>query len=219
MAFYPHLVIPVLVSLGLTWLIDKHLKKFFFVFVFLYPVVSYSDENLASSKVFVEKLGKQVVEKVSNTEITELERYNNFKKLYLSSFDNYYISRFVLGRYWKTIDKGIQKKFVDSFNNYIVATYAPKFKGWEGTFKAVESLFENNYYNVKMDILNKDGPTLKMMWKMYLNKNKEFKILDVNIDGVSMLVTQRAEFLSVIKNHPNGVNGLIDAMNKKTDGS
>jgi len=196
-----------------------HLKNFFFVLIFLYPVVSYSDENLASSKVFVEKLGKQVVEKVSNTEITELERYNNFKKLYLSSFDNYYISRFVLGRYWKTIDKGIQKKFVDSFNNYIVATYAPKFKGWEGTFKAVESLFENNYYNVKMDILNKDGPTLKMMWKMYLNKNKEFKILDVNIDGVSMLVTQRAEFLSVIKNHPNGVNGLIDAMNKKTDGS
>ena len=196
-----------------------HLKKFFFVLTFLYPLVSYSDENLASSKVFVEKLGKQVVEKVSNTEISELERYNNFKKLYLSSFDNYYISRFVLGRYWKTIDKGIQKKFVDSFNNYIVATYAPKFKGWEGTFKAVESLFENNYYNVKMDILNKDGPTLKMMWKMYLNKNKEFKILDVNIDGVSMLVTQRAEFLSVIKNHPNGVNGLIDAMNKKTDGS
>ena len=196
-----------------------HLKKFFFVLTFLYPLVSYSDENLASSKVFVEKLGKQVVEKVSNTEITELERYNNFKKLYLSSFDNYYISRFVLGRYWKTIDKGVQKKFVDSFNNYIVATYAPKFKGWEGTFKAVESLFENNYYNVKMDILNKDGPTLKMMWKMYLNKNKEFKILDVNIDGVSMLVTQRAEFLSVIKNHPNGVNGLIDAMNKKTDGS
>ena len=196
-----------------------HLKKFFFVLICLYPLVSYSDANLASSKVFVEKLGKQVVEKVSNTEITELERYNNFKKLYLSSFDNYYISRFVLGRYWKTIDKGIQKKFVDSFNNYIVATYAPKFKGWEGTFKAVESLFENNYYNVKMDILNKDGPTLKMMWKMYLNKNKEFKILDVNIDGVSMLVTQRAEFLSVIKNHPNGVNGLIDAMNKKTDGS
>ena len=196
-----------------------HLKKFFFALIFLYPLVSHSDENLASSKVFVEKLGKQVVEKVSNTEITELERYNNFKKLYLSSFDNYYISRFVLGRYWKTIDKGIQKKFVDSFNNYIVATYAPKFKGWEGTFKAVESLFENNYYNVKMDILNKDGPTLKMMWKMYLNKNKEFKILDVNIDGVSMLVTQRAEFLSVIKNHPNGVNGLIDAMNKKTDGS
>ena len=195
-----------------------HFKKLFLVLVLFYPVISYSDENIGKSKMFVEKLGKQVVEKVSNTEITEQERYNNFKTLYLSSFDNYYISRFVLGRYWKTIDKGIQKQFVDSFNNYIVATYAPKFKGWEGTFKAVESLFENNYYNVKMDILNKDGPTLKMMWKIYINKNEEFKILDVNIDGVSMLVTQRAEFLSVIKNHPNGVKGLIDAMNKKNSG-
>ena len=196
-----------------------HFKKLFLVLVLFYTVISYSDENIGKSKIFVEKLGKQVVEKVSNTEITEQERYNNFKTLYLSSFDNYYISRFVLGRYWKTIDKGIQKQFVNSFNNYIVATYAPKFKGWEGTFKAVESLFENNYYNVKMDILNKDGPTLNMMWKIYINKNEEFKILDVNIDGVSMLVTQRAEFLSVIKNHPNGVKGLIDAMNKKTAGS
>lgn len=194
-------------------------KKLFLVLILFYPVISHSDENIGKSKLFVEKLGKQVVEKVSNTEITEQERYNNFKTLYLSSFDNYYISRFVLGRYWKTIDKGIQQQFVDSFNNYIVATYAPKFKGWEGTFKAVESLFENNYYNVKMDILNKDGPTLKMMWKIYINKNEEFKILDVNIDGVSMLVTQRAEFLSVIKNHPNGVKGLIDAMDKKTAGS
>ena len=196
-----------------------HFKKLFLVLVLFYPVISYSDENIGKSKIFVEKLGKQVVEKVSNTEITEQERYNNFKTLYLSSFDNYYISRFVLGRYWKSIDKGIQQQFVDSFNNYIVATYAPKFKGWEGTFKAVESLFENNYYNVKMDILNKDGPTLKMMWKIYINKNEEFKILDVNIDGVCMLVTQRAEFLSVIKNHPNGVKGLIDAMDKKTAGS
>lgn len=194
-------------------------KKLFLVLILFYPVISHSDENIGKSKLFVEKLGKQVVEKVSNTEITEQERYNNFKTLYLSSFDNYYISRFVLGRYWKTIDKGIQKQFVDSFNNYIVATYAPKFKGWEGTFKAVESLFENNYYNVKMDILNKDGPTLKMMWKMYLNKNKEFKVLDVNIDGVSMLVTQRAEFLSVIKNNPNGVKGLIAEMEKKSAGS
>ena len=196
-----------------------NIRSFFFSFILFIPLSAISDENIDKSKVFLEKLGKQVVEKVSNTDISDIERYNNFKQLYLSSFDNYYISRFVLGRYWKTIDKGIQKQFVDSFNKYIVATYAPKFKGWEGTFKAVDSLLENNYYNVKMDILNEDGPTLKMMWKMYLNKNKEFKILDVNIDGVSMLATQRVEFLSVIKNHPNGVVGLIDAMNKKTSGS
>ena len=191
------------------------LKRLLISLFFVVPTVINSDE-ISESKVFVENLGKQVVEEVSNSSISDATRHENFKRLYLSTFDNYYISRFVLGRYWKTLDKNLQTQFVKSFNKYIVATYAPKFKGWEGTFKATDSLLENNYYNVKMDIVNKEGPTLKMMWKMYLNNSGEFKILDVNIDGVSMLVTQRAEFLSVIKNNPDGVKGLITAMEEKS---
>ncbi len=194
------------------------LRKFLILTLFSIPSVSLSDEKIEQSKFFVENLGKQVVEQVSNINLSENERTVNFRNLYLSSFDNYYISRFVLGRYWKRLDSNMRKQFIESFNDYIVATYAPKFKGWEGTFKAVDSLIENNYYNVKMNVLNKDGPTLKLMWKIYLDKNKNFKILDVNIDGVSMLVTQRAEFMSVIKNNPKGVIGLIEAMDKKTSG-
>ncbi len=196
-------------------LFPKRLILFIFI---LLPYSSYSDENIEQSKYFVENLGKQVVEKVSNVNLSENERYVNFRDLYLNSFDNYYISRFVLGRYWKRLDSDMRKQFINSFNNYIVATYAPKFKGWAGKFKAVDSLIENNYYNVKMNVLNEDGPTLKLMWKIYLDKNKNFKILDVNIDGVSMLVTQRAEFMSVIKNNPKGVIGLIEAMDAKISG-
>ena len=196
----------------------SYFRNFLILALIFIPIHSFSDEKIEQSKYFVENLGKQVVEKVSNVNLSESERIVNFRNLYLDSFDNYYISRFVLGRYWKRLDSNMRKQFVKSFNDYIVTTYAPKFKGWEGTFKATDSLLENNYYNVKMNVLNKDGPTLKFMWKIYLDKNKNFKILDVNIDGVSMLVTQRAEFLSVIKNNPKGVIGLIEAMEKKTSG-
>jgi phospholipid transport system substrate-binding protein len=196
----------------------SYFRNFLILALFFIPIHSFSDEKIEQSKYFVENLGKQVVEKVSNINLSENERIVNFRNLYLDAFDNYYISRFVLGQYWKRLDSNMRKQFVESFNNYIVTTYAPKFKGWEGTFKATDSLLENNYYNVKMNVLNKDGPTLKFMWKIYLDKNKNFKILDVNIDGVSMLVTQRAEFMSVIKNNPKGVIGLIEAMKKKTSG-
>ena len=196
----------------------KYIIKSLYFILLIYPSHLLSNENIEESKFFVENLGKEVVEKVSNMDLTENERNSNFRNLYLSSFDKNYISRFVLGRYWKRLDSNMRKQFVESFNNYIVATYAPKFRGWEGTFKAVDSLIENNYYNVKMNVLNKDGPTLKLMWKIYLDKNENFKILDVNIDGVSMLVTQRAEFMSVIKNNPKGVIGLIEAMQRKTSG-
>lgn len=195
------------------------MRKILNLFLITLSLLSFSsvsaDSNAEESKVFVEKLGKEVIERVSDEKLSDSQRRSNFRYLYLNAFDNFYISRFVLGRYWKRIDKSVKEEFVKTFNDYIVSTYAPKFKGWEGEFKAVDALIEKNFYNVKMDVINKNGPVLKLIWKIYLDKNKNFKILDVNIDGVSMLVTQRAEFMSVIKNNPNGVVGLIEAMKKK----
>ena len=195
------------------------MRKILNLFLITLSLLSFSsvsaDSNAEGSKVFVEKLGKEVIERVSDEKLSDSQRRSNFRYLYLNAFDNFYISRFVLGRYWKKIDKSVKEEFVKTFNDYIVSTYAPKFKGWEGEFKAVDALIEKNFYNVKMDVINKNGPVLKLIWKIYLDKNKNFKILDVNIDGVSMLVTQRAEFMSVIKNNPNGVVGLIEAMKKK----
>ena len=118
-------------------------RKFLVIALLSLPFFTSSNEKIEQSKFFVENLGKEVVEKVSNVNLTENERNINFRNLYLNSFDNYYISRFVLGRYWKRLDSNMRKQFVESFNNYIVATYAPKFKGWEGTFKAVDSLITN----------------------------------------------------------------------------
>lgn len=193
----------------------KILNSFLITFSLLFFSNVNADSNAEGSKSFVEKLGKEVIETVSDEKLSDAQRRSNFRYLYLNAFDNFYISRFVLGRYWKRIDNSVKEEFVKTFNDYIVSTYAPKFKGWQGEFKAVDALIEKNFYNVKMDVINKNGPVLKLIWKIYLDKNKNFKILDVNIDGVSMLVTQRAEFMSVIKNNPDGVIGLIKAMKKK----
>ena len=76
-------------------------NKLIAVLLLSIPIAVFSDEKIEQSKFFVENLGKEVVEKVSNVNLTENERNVNFRNLYLSSFDNYYISRFVLGRYWK----------------------------------------------------------------------------------------------------------------------
>ena len=43
-----------------------HLRKFIILVLFSFPVSVSSDEKIEQSKFFVENLGKQVVEKVSN---------------------------------------------------------------------------------------------------------------------------------------------------------
>ena len=177
-----------------------------------------SNTNLSKSRLFIESLGQEVLTKIASKNITEKQRERNFRELYTRAFDNNYISQFVLGRHWKKINKKTQEEFVKSFNEYLIMIYAPKFKGWSGKFKTIGSQVENNMYVVAMQLVtNSNSPSsLNLDWRMIL-KNKEFKILDVNIDGVSMLVTQRAEFSSVIKNHPLGVKGLIKQMNDKVN--
>ena len=190
-------------------------KRIFIVLMLVLPLELFADENLVKSRIFIEDLGKQVLTKVASPSISNDQRKNNFKMIYENAFDNAYISRFVLGRHWKKIDEQIKRDFIKSFNDYLIMVYAPKFKGWKGEFKTLNSELKNNMYIVAMNLVTKDSSSLKLDWRLYVNKNKNFKILDVNIDGVSMLVTQRAEFASVIKNSPQGVKGLIEKMKEK----
>ena len=192
------------------------------ILLLLVPFGAFSQDPLLKSKLFIEDLGKRVIKEVANPKIDTKQRENNFRKLYLDAFDDQYISKFVLGRHWKKIDNKTKNDFVKSFNDYLVMVYAPKFKGWTGTFKAISSAeLKENLYLVEINLVSKSGdtPQIKLDWRMYINSKKKFKILDVNIDGVSMLVTQRAEFSSVIKNDPKGVIGLLEKMKKKTNSS
>ena len=195
------------------------LKKSSFFLIFLFPFFVTSKDPLTNSRLFIENLGNKVINTVADKSLDDKIREKNFRKLYNEAFDNKYISKFVLGRHWKKIDEKTKKIFFTSFNDYLVMVYAPKFKGWSGSFKTTKSSqIKNNLYLVEMKLVSsKDSPSLKLDWRMYLNSNNEFKILDVNIDGVSMLVTQRAEFISVIKNSPDGVMGLIKKMQTKTN--
>ncbi len=190
--------------------------KYYIFILLLIPTMAYSNENLGKSRLFIEALGEEVLTKIADKNITAKQREKNFRELYTRAFDNSYICQFVLGRHWKKINKKTQEEFVKSFNDYLIMIYAPKFKGWSGAFKTINSQVENNMYVVAMQLVtDSNSPTtLNLDWRMII-RNKKFKILDVNIDGVSMLVTQRAEFSSVIKNHPLGVKGLIKRMKDK----
>jgi hypothetical protein len=50
------------------------LRKFLILTLFSIPSLSLSDEKIEQSKFFVENLGKQVVEQVSNINLSENER-------------------------------------------------------------------------------------------------------------------------------------------------
>ena len=67
---------------------------------------------------------------------------------------------------------------------------------------------------VRTQITNSNGRALKVDWRVRRIDDR-LKIIDVVVEGVSMLVTQKAEFNAVLRQR--GVDGLIDILRSQLD--
>ena len=72
---------------------------------------------------------------------------------------------------------------------------------------------------VSSQILRPAGSApIKVDWRL-TGRNGIYKISDVSVDGISMAVTQRSEFASVIQHNGGQLQGLIAMLREKTGGS
>ena len=145
------------------------------------------------------------------------DRQARFRELFHNDFDSPGIARFVLGRYWRTASPDEQKEFLKLFDDYVVFVYTARLSDFEGEqFKITGARSDQNAVIVSSDVVTPGAPQpLKVDWRL-VNGDGAYKINDVIVDGVSMLVTQRSEFASVIQRHGGQVQGLIDLMREKT---
>ena len=68
---------------------------------------------------------------------------------------------------------------------------------------------------VSSEIIHPNGdPPVKVTWRVRKGASG-YKIIDVGVEGVSMMLTQREEFASVIERNGGTVAGLTQAIEQK----
>ena len=145
------------------------------------------------------------------------ERLARFRQLFQADFDGPGIARFVLGRYWRSASEQEQQEFLKLFEDYVIFVYGTRLSNFNGeTFKVRGSRADESGTVVSTDIISPGGEApIKVDWRLVTDKGA-FKINDVIIEGISMLVTQRSEFASVIQRHGGQVGGLLELMRERT---
>jgi phospholipid transport system substrate-binding protein len=174
-----------------------------------------SDAN-APAVAFMNRLWSSAIV-LLNKQTPAAERQARFRQLFHNDFDYAGIARFVLGRYWRSASPQEQQEFLKLFEDYVVYVYTARLSDFEGEqFKISGSRAEQDAVIVSTDVITPGAPQpLKVDWRL-VNDDGAYKISDVIVDGVSMTVTQRSEFASVIERHGGQVQGLIDLMREKT---
>jgi phospholipid transport system substrate-binding protein len=123
----------------------------------------------------------------------------------------------VLGRYWRQASAAEQQEFLRLFEDYVVYVYSARLSDFSGeTFKVRSSRTDQDAVIVSTDIFSPRATApLKVDWRL-VNDNGAYKIADVVVEGVSLMVTERSEFASVIERHGGQVDRLLALMQKKT---
>ncbi|HVH75035.1 MAG TPA: ABC transporter substrate-binding protein [Stellaceae bacterium] len=177
------------------------------------PVVAGESDPVA----FIRELGHQALDVLSH-KVSRSVRQARFRELFQANFDEPVIARFVLGRYWRIATPTEQQQFEKLFEDYVVIAYAARLSDFGGEiFKVVGDQPDGHGFIVASEIVRPNGePPLKINWRL-VDNNGALKIADVVIEGVSMAVTQRSEFASVIARNGGNVAGLLALMREKTE--
>jgi phospholipid transport system substrate-binding protein len=140
------------------------------------------------------------------------------KRIFNEGFDIPTISRFVLGGYWRTASEAQRQDFIALFEAYVIRAYALRFNDYAGEqLKVTAARAEDGDSSMVQSIVTRPGgaPPIKVDWRV--NKtDKGFKITDVVVEGVSMAVTQRQEFASVIQRNGGQIDALLKLLRERT---
>ncbi len=180
------------------------------------PAAAAPDVANSNAYTFMNELWSQALD-LLNKKRPVAERQARFRELFHKDFDSPGIARFVLGRYWRTATPEEQKEFLKLFDDYVVYVYTARLSDFEGEqFKITGTRTDGDATLVSTDVITPGAPQpLKVDWRL-VNDDGAYKITDVIVDGVSMLITQRSEFALVIQRHGGQVQGLLNLMRQKT---
>ena len=197
----------------------QYLKSFVMtlsLFVLTVPVIQAGDvediNSMVKKKVAVifDLLGKQDIEKNERNEkiVGELNEIMDFQlAAYLS-----------LGKHWKKISKTQKKEFVETFQQYINNYIVEKIDLYTNQKIDIgdSKIVKKGRAELEIGILS-GGETLQVNFKLRKNKKKEWRVYDVDIEGVSLITTFRSQFSGVLKN--SSFEELLEKLKNPTEQS
>jgi phospholipid transport system substrate-binding protein len=171
------------------------------------------------AKTYIDRLGREALDTIAQTKsgkLTNVQAKAKFGKLLNESFDTPTIARFTLGRYWRVATPAQQKEFSGLIDDIIVSQYADRIlNAADGTYSITgASAINATDYAVLMQVKPVGETPIDFAWRVRETKG-QMKVIDLAVEGISMSITHRSDYATVIERNGGNVQALIDALKKK----
>jgi len=124
-------------------------------------------------------------------------------------------TRLAVGRAWREATPEQKKRLATEFRNMLVRTYSNAISAYQGqTLKVLPQRGKQDPEEtvVRTQFIRAGGQPLPIDFTMH-KAGETWKVYDITVEGVSLVMTYRSEFDAVVKQE--GVDGLIKRLAQK----
>ena len=192
------------------------MKKIITLILTLFMSVNIAYAQNKSATTFVNNLVDEVINDVLATDLSKDEKAKKFEQIILTKVDTEAIARTVLAQYWRTATPKERDDFIDAFKEMAIKMTAERFGMYNGqtvNFHSERPAQGKNQVFVETSISHESKP-IQVMWRVR-QKDNQYTILDIIVEGVSMTLTYRNEYTSYLQNH--SINDLIEELKKQAE--
>jgi len=185
------------------------------------PALGQSAESRAEATVMA--LAEQTWTLLGRQDLSPEQRQDELAELIESRTDVALLSRLVLGRYWRELTDDQKAEYQRLFRVVIVRNLAGKLRSYaedaDGTldqhFQIQGSqLAGKGDVLVRAKVLPSSGENLDVYWRVR-DRDGRSMIIDLIVEDVSLLVSQRSEFAAVIER--NKFEGLLAELQARAE--
>ena len=181
---------------------------------------------LANSAVGLAMNPDQLVESTINDLIEELETrraeleqdkeelYRMVEEVVVPHFDLLVIARLVLARHWRSATEQQRAEFTEHFKQLLIRTYATALFEYTGNEKMEVKPFRRKEgerrARVETRVMLPNAQPVLVNYSFLLTDRDEWKIYDVEIEGISLVTNYRSSYSQIIQD--KGLDSLIEAL-------
>ena len=192
----------------------QHSLKIFFICFLCFCYLSSCQKLYADRVTDSQRLVASLYNDLVTTSIKEMSadrQRTELEKLFQKYVDIPIIARAVLGKSWRNATTDQRAEFVHAFKNYVSNKYGKQFSEFKGTtleiIKSRDTLSKAGVL-VSTVVVVPGKPSLKVVWQVS-DGSGSLKLIDMRVEGISMLSTERQEFRSRLKKFDGSLDDLI----------
>ncbi|MGH6943017.1 MAG: MlaC/ttg2D family ABC transporter substrate-binding protein [Geminicoccaceae bacterium] len=176
---------------------------------------AYGELAASGAEGVVQDLAHRVFEVLERKDLDRVARVDALSRLIEARADVPLLSRLALGRYWRELSGAQRERYQVLFRDVVMRNFAAKLSLYstdasgkvEDRFRITgSSQVADGDVVVRSRVVADSGQPLAVDWRLR-QRDDAPAIIDLVIEGVSLLVSQRAEFAAVIER--NGIDGLL----------